>query len=47
MIAGDPPFTGATVNAIVAKVMSERPTALHVIRDTVHDLPDVAVNICV
>jgi serine/threonine-protein kinase len=35
MIAGDPPFTGATVNAIVAKVMAERPTALHVIRDTV------------
>jgi serine/threonine-protein kinase len=35
MIAGDPPFTGATVNAIVAKVMAERPTALHIIRDTV------------
>jgi serine/threonine-protein kinase len=35
MLAGDPPFTGATVQAIVAKVMAERPTALHTVRDTV------------
>ena len=35
MIAGDPPFTGATVQAIVSKVMAERPTALHTVRDTV------------
>jgi serine/threonine-protein kinase len=35
MIAGDPPFTGATVQAIVSKVMAERPTALSTIRDTV------------
>jgi serine/threonine-protein kinase len=35
MLAGDPPFTGTTVQAIIAKVLSERPTALHTLRDTV------------
>ena len=35
MLAGEPPFTGPTVQAIVAKVMSERPTALRTLRDTV------------
>ncbi len=35
MLAGDPPFTGSTVQAIVAKVMTERPTPLHTLRDTV------------
>jgi len=35
MLAGDAPFTGSSVQAIVAKVLSERPTALHRLRDTV------------
>ncbi|MGH7592296.1 MAG: protein kinase domain-containing protein, partial [Gemmatimonadales bacterium] len=35
MLAGDPPFTGSSVQAIVAKVMTERPTPLHTVRDTV------------
>ncbi len=35
MLAGDAPFTGGSVQAIVAKVLSERPTALHTLRDTV------------
>jgi len=35
MLAGDPPFTGGSVQAIVAKVLSERPTALRTLRDTV------------
>jgi len=35
MLAGDAPFTGSSVQAIVAKVLSERPTALHIVRDTV------------
>ncbi len=35
MLAGDAPFTGSSVQAIVAKVLSERPTALHMLRDTV------------
>jgi serine/threonine-protein kinase len=35
MLAGDAPFTGGSVQAIVAKVLSERPTALYTLRDTV------------
>jgi serine/threonine-protein kinase len=35
MIVGDPPFTGSTVQAIVAKVLNERPTAPSSVRDTV------------
>ena len=35
MLVGDPPFTGSTVQAIVARVLAERPTPLHTLRDTV------------
>ena len=35
MLCGDAPFAGSSVQAIVAKVMTERPTALHTLRDTV------------
>ena len=35
MLVGDPPFTGSTVQSIVAKVMTEKPTAPTRIRDTV------------
>jgi serine/threonine-protein kinase len=35
MLAGEPPFTGSSAQAIVAKVLTERPTPLHTIRDTV------------
>ncbi len=35
MLAGDAPFTGGSVQAIVAKVLSEKPTSLHTLRDTV------------
>ena len=35
MLTGEPPFTGATVQAIVAKVMSERPVPPSTVRDTV------------
>lgn len=35
MLAGDAPFTGGSVQAIVAKVLSEKPTPLHTLRDTV------------
>ena len=35
MLAGDAPFSGSSVQAIVAKVLSEKPTSLHTLRDTV------------
>ena len=35
MLAGDAPFIGSSVQAIVAKVMSEKPTPIHTLRDTV------------
>ena len=35
MLAGDPPITGSTVQAVIAKLLTERPTRLRVLRDTV------------
>ena len=35
MLTGDPPFSGSTVQAIVAKVLTERPTSPTAVRDTV------------
>ena len=35
MLTGEPPFSGASVQAIVAKVMTERPTPPSTVRDTV------------
>ncbi|MEO8480074.1 MAG: protein kinase [Gemmatimonadota bacterium] len=35
MLAGDPPFTGSSVQAIVAKVLTEKPTPIRTVRDTV------------
>ena len=33
MLVGDAPFLGSNVQAIVAKVLSEKPTPLHTLRD--------------
>jgi tRNA A-37 threonylcarbamoyl transferase component Bud32 len=35
MLAGEPPFTGATAQAVIARLMTERPTSIRVIRDSV------------
>ena len=43
MLAGDPPFTGSTTQAIVAKVMTERPQPLSTVRDTVPPAVERAV----
>jgi serine/threonine-protein kinase len=44
MLAGEPPFTGPTAQAIVARVMTERPRALRIVRGTVPEYVDAAVN---
>jgi Tol biopolymer transport system component/tRNA A-37 threonylcarbamoyl transferase component Bud32 len=43
MLAGDPPFTGSTVQAIVAKVLTEKPPSLTAVRDTVTPAMEHAV----
>ncbi|MEO7503341.1 MAG: protein kinase [Gemmatimonadaceae bacterium] len=43
MLAGEPPHTGANMQAVIAKLMTERPTRLRVIRDTVPEEVDAAV----
>jgi serine/threonine protein kinase len=43
MLAGEPPHSGATVHAVLAKVLSERPTRLSVVRD-VPEYVEAAVN---
>ena len=43
MLAGEPPFTGANIQAIVARVLSERPTPLRTLRDTVPPEVEAAV----
>ncbi len=43
MLAGEPPVTGPTVQAMIAKLMTERPTSLRVVRDVVPRSLDAAV----
>jgi len=43
MLAGEPPFVGPTAQAIVARVITERPRSLTAIRDTVSPQVDAAV----
>jgi serine/threonine-protein kinase len=43
MLAGEPPVTGPSAQAMIAKLMTERPTPLRVLRDTVPPAVDTAV----
>jgi len=44
MLAGEPPFTGPTAQAIVARVMTERARPLRTVRDTVPEAVEAAVS---
>ncbi|HET9132826.1 MAG TPA: protein kinase [Gemmatimonadales bacterium] len=43
MLIGDPPFTGSTAQAIVAKVLTEQPAALSRVRNTIPEAIEDAV----
>jgi serine/threonine-protein kinase len=43
MLAGEPPFTGPTAHAIVARIITEKPRSLPAIRDTVPHEVDAAI----
>lgn len=43
MLAGEPPVTGANAQSMIAKLMTERPTRVRILRDTVPEPIDAAV----
>jgi eukaryotic-like serine/threonine-protein kinase len=43
MLAGEPPHTGPTVQAVIAKLLTERPTRIRTVRETVPEGIDTAV----
>ena len=43
MLSGEPPFSGATAQAVIARLMTERPTPLRTLRDTVPPGVEAAV----
>jgi serine/threonine-protein kinase len=43
MLTGEPPVTGTTARAMIAKLLTERPTPLHLLRDTVPSGLEAAV----
>jgi serine/threonine-protein kinase len=44
MLAGEPPFTGPTAQAIVARVLTERPRRLRALRETVSPAVEEAID---
>lgn len=44
MLTGDPPFTGSNVQAVIAKVIGEKPAKLRTIRDAVPEYVEAAVD---
>ena len=45
MLAGEPPFTGPSAQAVVARHLSERPRSLRVVRDSVPEHIEEAIEI--
>ena len=43
MLTGEPPMTGATVQAVIAKLLTEQPTRIRTVRSTVPEAVDEAV----
>jgi len=44
MLAGEPPHTGPTAQAVIAKLMTEQPTHLRTVRNTVSEAVEAAVS---
>ena len=44
MLTGEPPVTGASAQAMIAKLMTERPTRVRILRDTVPEGVDEAIT---
>ena len=44
MLTGEPPHTGATVQAVIAKLMTERPTPVRTVRETVTPALDATIT---
>ncbi len=44
MLAGEPPVTGASAQAMIAKLMTEKPTHVRILRDTVPEGIDAAIT---
>jgi serine/threonine protein kinase len=43
MLVGEPPMTGPTVQAVIAKLLTEQPTRIRIVRNTVPEGVDAAV----
>jgi eukaryotic-like serine/threonine-protein kinase len=44
MLAGDPPFTGSTAQAVIARMMVDKPSSVRTVRSTVPPHVDVAIT---
>ncbi len=44
MLTGEPPVTGANAQAMIAKLMTEKPTRVKAVRDTVPEAVDLAIS---
>src|SRR5207244_7003833 len=44
MLAGDPPHLGGSMQAVIAKVLTEKPASVRIVRDTVPEHVDWAID---